>query len=528
MKNPAVAAIVCAALFVLCSLPALERPGIPDAEGFQAVQALVLHDPSVADRVPGLAGMRDHLPWMSIEYIGALKVYLYAAFYAVFGVQDWVVRGLNVALGALAVAASVLIVAPLGGLACAWGLGLWLACDPALVLYARYDSGPVMLTTAFKLVALALFVSAGARRSAWRLALGGMLFGLCLWDKAHFLWFLAGTGAAAALWLPRETWTDRRVLVPVVGGFIAGAMPFFLYNMVFPLQTFASQPWLKGGAVLGFWQTLPREVPARWRAFLEMMDGEGHYAIVSSAGVSMREGVAWLHLVCWSALAAGLLGWAWRRRHSPVGAAAGLFLTAGALTLAAALASPRLLLHHLPMIYPLPHLAVALFLGAARLPRKALLLAPLLAASIAADAAFLYSFGADVERTGGAAHWYKGYETLTREALEEGGTVVTMNSLFQTPLTLYSHGRLRIVQGEARPEFQSEQSYTQALREPDGFEPGMLVAAYRGPYDMCDPSDALARRFIDWELAKPHPRLRLVAKVPYSDGSPWGELYKVR
>jgi len=110
-----------------------------------------------------------------------------------------------------------------------------ISTDPSFVHTIRLDYGPVALAHLFKMGGLCLLSRWLAGGSRLALAGGMFLFGLGLWDKAIFAWFLAGLGAAVLLLFPRETWARIRSS-PVAAGLaaaalLAGAAPLLIFNV---------------------------------------------------------------------------------------------------------------------------------------------------------------------------------------------------------------------------------------------------------------------------------------------------------
>ena len=61
-----------------------------------------------------------------------------------------------------------------------------------------------------------------------------------MWDKALFIWILSGTVFAVVVLFPRQVWRALtwRNLAAAVLGFVLGASPLIVYNILNPLKTF--------------------------------------------------------------------------------------------------------------------------------------------------------------------------------------------------------------------------------------------------------------------------------------------------
>lgn len=528
-----VPALACAGLFLIVALPRLQEPGFNHEEAFQALDALAFADPAAAEHIHGgYAGrlwFKERLPWMTLPYLGAPKVYLYAAAFRLLGPRWEIVRALTVALGALALVFIVLLAAGLYGLLPAAGLGLWIATDPAYWLIARHDYGPCMFTMAFKMAGL-YFLWRGARQDSRRwVFLGAFLSGLCLWDKVHFLWWVAGVALAAALCWPRELLARRRLAPALAAGFLLGAGPFVLYNIAHPLDSFFYFDTIRKVEV-GSWMRVALEAfPARCFRVWQTFSGGARYQMVSGVEGPMdpSPGAA---LLVWLAACAAALAWNRRRGVSLRPAAFWIAVACGILALA--FTTPlEVKEHHLILLYPLPYLAVAALaadtLVASNKRFAAVLWIGLLAVGAARHLRTLHDFRRDVARTGGAPQWYMGFQAMARLVLEQGRPVLTTACMDPAPLILYTAGRVRVDTTLSR-RFQPPPGAPAASGGgPAALPSGALLLARAREYGEC-PGDSEAARFVEREARRPGSPLVSVARIPYSDGSPWAEVYRVR
>ncbi len=179
---------------------------------------------------------------MIMSYVGALKGWLLWLWFLIIpmGVPGY--RALGIAAGALTVWLIFRFVRRYYGPRIALTTTALIATDPSFVQTIRLDYGPVALMQLFKMGGLCLLARwlangpqaalTGGSRAA--LAGGMFLFGLGLWDKANFIWFLAGLGATVVLLYPRETLERLRArpMAPAIAAvaLLAGAAPFVAYN----------------------------------------------------------------------------------------------------------------------------------------------------------------------------------------------------------------------------------------------------------------------------------------------------------
>jgi len=206
--------------FVFLAAVALDRPGYYyDEVIFVPVALRVLGQCDVDAAVTVQAGC---LPLMqTLGYVGAIKAWLHAPIFALFGINVWTVRLPSI----LIAAASLLVVWHFARreLGVAWSLLLLalLATDPVLINHARLDWGPQMIAALMRVTALAaLWRWLQTGRMFW---LGTLCVALLLgfFDKLNFVWVILALGGATALVAPRlvlERLRDGRPWQPAVAG----------------------------------------------------------------------------------------------------------------------------------------------------------------------------------------------------------------------------------------------------------------------------------------------------------------------
>jgi len=112
---------------------------------------------------------------------------------------------------------------------------LLLASDPLFLITNTVDWGPVA-------VGHLLLVAACWAASRARFATCGFLLGLALWNKATFIWALAGLSAAVfVVYLPElRRIADRRTVIRAAIAFLLGAAPLLIYNALHPNATLST------------------------------------------------------------------------------------------------------------------------------------------------------------------------------------------------------------------------------------------------------------------------------------------------
>lgn len=183
------------------------------------------------------------VPLMVMTYVGSLKTWLLWPLLKLFGPSHSAMRLPMLAAAAASVFLFFLTMRRLVNPWVAVLTAALLATDLNYLLTSLYDWGPVALQHLFLGVILysgVRFAQAGERR--W-LVLACFAAGLALWDKAIFIWLLAGFGMALVAVFPRQMARlalRPRLAVPALAAFLIGCAPLLHYNWVKPMKTFTS------------------------------------------------------------------------------------------------------------------------------------------------------------------------------------------------------------------------------------------------------------------------------------------------
>src|SRR5216117_3278828 len=174
------------------------------------------------------------VPLFIMPYLGALKAWIYAPIFGLFGVSALTIR-----LPAILIAAATLLIfyqlmrAKLGPV---WAtIGLWIMMvDPANLFPSRLDWGPTVLMHFFQAAILALWFSYRNKPEVWKIGLILICFGLGFFDKFNFIWlvlaFLIGISLCYPdnlkhLWVSFPRFARRMALITVL--IVLGAMLYF-------------------------------------------------------------------------------------------------------------------------------------------------------------------------------------------------------------------------------------------------------------------------------------------------------------
>jgi 4-amino-4-deoxy-L-arabinose transferase-like glycosyltransferase len=146
------------------------------------------------------------VPTMLMTYIGALKAWLYAPIFSVFGVSVDTIRVPAVLLAALALVLAVALVRRLLGTWPTLAFAVLLGTDPVLSSMARADWGPIVLSALLRVCALLAYFAylrGGRARYLWLLVVS---LSLGVFNKLDYGWFIVGLLVAALVMHRRELW----------------------------------------------------------------------------------------------------------------------------------------------------------------------------------------------------------------------------------------------------------------------------------------------------------------------------------
>jgi hypothetical protein len=142
------------------------------------------------------------IPVLIMPYLGALKAWLYAPIFALFGVSAASIRLPAILLAGI----TLLIVAQLlrGKVGILWSsVAVWImAVDPANILPSRVDWGPTVLMHFFQAAIFALWLSYLDVAKMWKIVLIFVSAGLGFFDKFNFIWLILAFGVGILLCYP--------------------------------------------------------------------------------------------------------------------------------------------------------------------------------------------------------------------------------------------------------------------------------------------------------------------------------------
>lgn len=264
-----------ALLFILQGLWFIPLAGIQEDE---ALFARAVYVPGTVDYHWHFR--RTHIPVMLMSYVGATKAWLYKPILKLFGPSVWSLRVPVVLLGGMAVSLIFVLLRQTAGLRTAIAAAALLATDPMLILTSCFDWGPVVLQHFLQAAAMLLFVYFARTGSNPLLFAASFLLGVALWNKAIFIWTLAGLGLATVVVFRSEVVrliTKKRIAL-VLCGFLLGSFPLWEFNSKRSFETFRSNAAFS-----------PREIPEKVAGARYAFDGSALFGYIMSSDYSWKE-----------------------------------------------------------------------------------------------------------------------------------------------------------------------------------------------------------------------------------------------
>jgi 4-amino-4-deoxy-L-arabinose transferase-like glycosyltransferase len=313
------------------------------------------------------------VPTMLMAYIGALKAWLYAPIFSLFGVTVDTVRIPAVLMAGVALALATALIARLLGRWPAVVLAILLASDPVYGAVSRADWGPIVISALMRCAALLCYFAFLRRGSVKYLWLLVLMMTLGLFNKLDYVWFIAAIGLAALLVHGRDLLTllkDRQVAVLTPVACFAVVLVAAFFDLILP----ASELPL-GGSKLSFSGRLHEVVHLFWIT----VNGSGVYEYMTGSSIAhptvIESIFPWVLVGC-AAIALANLAFGRRlRRDHPLRERASVttFFLVLFVVIAIGIDVTRQATgpHHIMLLWPLPAvLSVCLLATAAALPRR--------------------------------------------------------------------------------------------------------------------------------------------------------------
>jgi 4-amino-4-deoxy-L-arabinose transferase-like glycosyltransferase len=355
------------ATFLAWSLWRVDRPGL------QYDEAIFVNAALGADYPDRAFVWREHygIPTMLMPYIGALKAWLYAPVFSVFGVSVETIRIPMVLLGAATIALAFALGRRLFGLWPAAVLALLLGTDTAFAIMSKADFGPVVISSFLRVAALAAYFAFVRTRSLTALWLLGLSLAVGVFNKLDYGLFTIAL-VVAALVVDRDRFVrairerPRGTLLPL--GLLA-----VWYYVVAVTIAWPSRDLDVSGAHDSWWTHLR----PLFLLFAVSISGEGPYEYMTQTDMTGGGFLTMPLAVVAVGVAAAHAVLAYRRRRgslpaSEAGRACEVLLVVLLVTsVGLALTKPVGGAQHILLLWPLPYLlAVGLIPAAGEARRR--------------------------------------------------------------------------------------------------------------------------------------------------------------
>jgi 4-amino-4-deoxy-L-arabinose transferase-like glycosyltransferase len=347
------------------------------------------------------------IPTMLMAYIGALKAWLYAPIFSIFGVTVDSIRLPALLLAALALVFATVLVARLLGRWPAAMLAVLLATDPVYGAVARADWGPIVLSALLRTAALLCYFAFLRRHSVRYLWLLVVVLSLGLFNKLDYVWFIAAIGIAALVVHRRELLEIARrrwsAVIPPVASFVVILIAAFV-TLILPATRLP---------LAGSHASLGGRISEVGHLFRITVDGTGVYQYMTGSPLDhatlMGSLFPWIFIGC-TVVAVWNLAFGRRLAASDTlreAATTTTFFLLLFIVLAVGIILTRQATgpQHIMLVWPLPAvLAVCLLTTATRLPIRARLaatavlgvaLAALLVTQVRTTAAYVHAYRSD-------------------------------------------------------------------------------------------------------------------------------------
>lgn len=458
IRRTSFAALLFTCIFLFTGLPWLRYPGIQNDE---ALFAAPIFHPVWASYWVEMPHLR--FPGFLLSYLGAFKSCVYELIFHLTPPTPEAIRFPALAVAAVSIWLFFLLLCRIAGTrAGIFGTAL-LATDSLYLLTARYDWGPVAFQHLFLVAGLLLAVRYHQEGSLAALAGAFFAFGLGLWDKALFVWLLGGAGVALAAVYPRQLWRSLRLRTAGVAllAFALGAFPVIVYNLDGrgqPLgSTFRGNAALEPGMILPKLPFLADSLKGGpLFGYLTRLDPEGHFR---NPETPLEKSVAWvsratghprsgLLLAAFLAAVVAIPVLAWLRDPAWRPALFALVAMAVAWVQMAATHNAGASAHHTVLLWPLPHMVIALVFAAFAARFGKIVRGALTAAVAVVGLSGLLvtnTYYADLIGFGGSTTWTDAIYPLEDRLVERpGGDLLVLDWGIFDSLRVLSGGRLNL------------------------------------------------------------------------------------
>ena len=384
------------------------------------------------------------------DYLGALKCWLVVPSFGLFGSSVPVLRLTSLAWSLAGLLVFMLWTCRWLGLGAALLAGALLALDPTFYFLSLLDWGSVVPSFACRVGGFYLTWLWWQRRRTLHAVLAGAFFGLGLFNKFDFIVVLGGVGFAALCCYGRPLWAclRERPIVPVLASlaFLLAAGP-----------TILKLPEILTGSPLGTTPGAGGEWAEKTGTLRAMYDGSYFYRLMGVGGLFQnmfqRAPYIWepFGLAFLSAAVLLVVWLVWARWPKPFRQVTSfLVLSTASVTLGVLLLPGAVRMHHSVLVYPFPHMlvAIAVMLLQRRLARPGsvttgarILLSLAAAVLLLGELLAIHKTQRLIRQTGGQGWWSEGLNTFCSQVKSRSDlTIVSLDWGFNEQLLFLTQG----------------------------------------------------------------------------------------
>jgi 4-amino-4-deoxy-L-arabinose transferase-like glycosyltransferase len=332
-------------LFVLTSLIHLNKPGIQYDEVLFVNAALGGIDNSFIAKKIG------NLPIMLMPYIGALKAYIYFPIFKIFPVSAYTVRIPVIILGALTLFFTYKYISMIFNNRIALMTILLLVFDASFLFQNRLDLGFVSISLFFKSIALFLLIEGIESGHKKYFVFSLLCFGLGLFNKLDFIWFINALCLSAFIIFFREYTSVLRKNIKALTIVIISFFAFFIFYIYVLKMSYAL---FDEGPLFSF--GLMERFKYQFINLKYTLNGNAAYQYTTNTDLGLKSLFLWIgSFMVLLAFVTSLLQRAGRYDRRII-----FFILIFFLILIQIYATSRATgPHHIMMLYPFPHLIVA-------------------------------------------------------------------------------------------------------------------------------------------------------------------------
>jgi 4-amino-4-deoxy-L-arabinose transferase-like glycosyltransferase len=402
------------------------------------------------------------IPVMLMDYVGAVKSWLYWPIFKLWHPGIWSIRLPGCAFSIATLILFAVLVRRTAGWRVATAAAALLATDASFIFTNVFDWGPVALLLLGALACLNLFQLFFATGRIWYAAVGSFVAGVALWYKAIFLFPLVGTCFAAFLVWRRELKPrlSAKIVLAALASFFLGALPLLLFNLERPGATFAASRSIDQGLLAEKIVMLERTLDGR--AFEHYLFRSFPGEKIALAGASLPDLVmSWYRTSRLApgsgmlfALCASLPALIFLRRTSVYRTLlfvwfAFLFSLGLMLIFRDAGAGP----HHMVLLFPAPHFIVAatiVAIGDAHI-RAGRIANVCLVLILISNAVLIGRYFEAARHNGFAIYWTNGLSDLARVLKAQEMPIAFLDWGMRDPAEIASGNSLRVIPASSEP-----------------------------------------------------------------------------